>query len=190
MKKEVADKKSAIFDATIRLITENGFDSTPMSLIAKTSGVAAGTIYLYFKNKEDLINQLYLELKERLTAAVVKDYNSNLPIRIAVELLWNNYMNYFLDNPVEYRFFEQFSNSPLINKYTKETGCRIFSPITDVLRRGKAEKVIKDIPTEIIFSQVFQTVKYLVMQHIHGNFELNEENKRLAFQASWDAIKS
>lgn len=190
MKKEVVNKKEAIFDATIKLITENGFDATPMSLIAKESGVAAGTIYLYFKNKEDLINQLYLELKERLTSAVVQDYDANQPIRIAVEHLWKNYVNHFMNNPVEYRFFEQFSNSPLIHKLTKEAGFKIFSPIIDVFARAKAEKVIKDIPTEIVYCQVFQTVSYLVKQHINGSFTMDEENMKIAFQASWDAIKS
>lgn len=190
MKKEIKDKRQAIFDATIKLITENGFDATPISLIAKNSGVAAGTIYLYFKNKEELINQLYLELKERLTAAVVSGYQKDLPIRIAIELLWNNYVNYFTGNPVEYMFFQQFSNSPLIHKFTKEEGLRIFSPIIEVLSRARDEKVIKDIPNEIAYSQVFQTTSYLIRQHIDGSFILNEENKKLAFQASWDAIKS
>lgn len=190
MKKEVIDKKEAIFNATIKLLTENGFDRTPMSLIAKTAGVAAGTIYLYFKNKEELINQLYLALKERLTEAVVKGYNGNLPIRVAVELLWGNYVNYFLENPTEFRFFEQFSNSPLIHKLTKEEGFRIFHPIIEIFDRAKEEKVIKDIPTEIVYCQVFQSVSYLIKQHINGSFELNKENLQTAFQASWDAIKS
>jgi AcrR family transcriptional regulator len=190
MKKEVVDKKEAIFNATIKLLTENGFDGTPMSLIAKEAGVAAGTIYLYFKNKEELINRLYLELKERLTAAVVNGYDRNLPIRIAVELLWENYVSYFTQNPTEYRFFEQFSNSPLINKLTKEEGLKIFSPILEVFLKAKEEKVIKDIPTEIIYCQVFQSVSYLIKQHINGVFELNQENMKTAFQASWDAIKS
>ena len=190
MKKESLDKKEAIFNATIKLITENGFDATPMSLIAKNAGVAAGTIYLYFKNKEELINQLYLALKERLTAAVVKGYTSELPIRVAMELLWENYVNHFTENPIEHRFFEQFSNSPLIHKLTKEEGFRIFSPIIDIFTRAKAEKVIKDIPIEIAYCQVFQTVSYLIKQHNEGSFNLNGENRRIAFQASWDAIKS
>ena len=190
MKKEITDKKEAIFNATIKLLTENGFDQTPMSLIAKEAGVAAGTIYLYFKNKEELINRLYLELKERLTAAVVKGYNNDLPIRVAVELLWDNYVNYFLENPVEFSFFELFSNSPHIHKLTKEQGLRIFSPILEVFERAVSQKVIKDIPVEIVFSQMFQPVKYLIKQHITGAFNLNNQNMSIAFQASWDAIKS
>ena len=41
-----------------------GFHQTPKSLVAKRSGVSAGTIYYYFDNKEDLIHQLY----RRITA--------------------------------------------------------------------------------------------------------------------------
>ena len=56
-------KRTAILEATLELISEQGFHGTAMSMIADKAGVGAGTIYRYFDSKEDLITQLYLEIK-------------------------------------------------------------------------------------------------------------------------------
>ena len=46
-------KRDLILQTTLELITELGFHATPMSLIIKKSDVASGTIYHYFKSKEN-----------------------------------------------------------------------------------------------------------------------------------------
>ena len=51
------DKKKRILDAALKLFIENGIDNTSISLISKEAGVAAGTLYLYFENKVDLIGE-------------------------------------------------------------------------------------------------------------------------------------
>ena len=63
MKKPIADKREAILKTALNLFTERGFHNTPTSLIAKEAGVATGTLFHYFKNKEILINELYLHIK-------------------------------------------------------------------------------------------------------------------------------
>jgi AcrR family transcriptional regulator len=60
-----SDKETAILEATLDLIAERGFHNTPMSQIAKQSGVSAGIIYHYFDNKEALIYELYRDIKKR-----------------------------------------------------------------------------------------------------------------------------
>ncbi|MCB0721028.1 MAG: TetR/AcrR family transcriptional regulator [Ignavibacteriae bacterium] len=184
------DKKEAIFNATLKLITENGFDATPMSAIAKEADVAAGTIYTYFENKEELINKLYLKLKEKLTNAVTEGYKPGLSTRVTMELFWNNYVQFFLKNPMDFRFFEQFTSSPYINKYTKEEGLRIFHPVLELFEKAKAEKAIKDLPNDIILAHFFAPVKSLIALHVNNNFNLNDSNLNSVFQASWDSLKS
>jgi AcrR family transcriptional regulator len=67
------DKKEAILNATLELISKHGFHSSPMSEVAKQANVAAGTIYHYFKSKDELICALYVSLKERTTTQLLKN---------------------------------------------------------------------------------------------------------------------
>lgn len=54
-------KYMQIIDAAVEVIAENGYHQSQVSKIAKQAGVADGTIYLYFKNKEDILISLFKE---------------------------------------------------------------------------------------------------------------------------------
>jgi AcrR family transcriptional regulator len=56
------EKRSAILQAAMHEIAEGGLGA-PTAKIARRAGVAAGTLFLYFANKEELLNELYLEPK-------------------------------------------------------------------------------------------------------------------------------
>ncbi|MEQ2526938.1 TetR/AcrR family transcriptional regulator [Bacillaceae bacterium CLA-AA-H227] len=60
MKKD-RPKYMQIIDAAVIVIAENGYHQAQVSKIAKQAGVADGTIYLYFKNKEDILISLFQE---------------------------------------------------------------------------------------------------------------------------------
>ncbi|HET7628261.1 MAG TPA: TetR/AcrR family transcriptional regulator [Bacillales bacterium] len=61
MTKRNQPKYGKIIDAAVVVIAEHGFERAQISKIAKQAGVADGTIYLYFKNKEDLLLSLFRE---------------------------------------------------------------------------------------------------------------------------------
>ncbi len=55
------DKYYAILEGAMKVFAENGFHKSQVSRIAKEAGVADGTIYLYFKKKEDILTSLFQE---------------------------------------------------------------------------------------------------------------------------------
>ncbi len=59
MAKRTGEKYSAIIEAAVKVIAENGFHNSQVSKIAREAGVADGTIYLYFQNKEDVLISLF-----------------------------------------------------------------------------------------------------------------------------------
>lgn len=68
------DKGRRILDAAISVFAEKGFFNATVSEVARRAGVADGTIYLYFKGKDDLLIRLFEEImariNERLRAAI------------------------------------------------------------------------------------------------------------------------
>ena len=67
------DKRTAILEAATELVAMLGV-SAPTAKIAKDAGVAEGTLFTYFANKDELLNWLYLELKMDLGHAVITGY--------------------------------------------------------------------------------------------------------------------
>lgn len=68
--KRNSDKYDQILGAAIKVFAERGFSQSTISQIAQEAGVADGTIYLYFKNKDDILVQFY----ERMTEHVSKRF--------------------------------------------------------------------------------------------------------------------
>ncbi|PYZ97284.1 TetR family transcriptional regulator [Alteribacter lacisalsi] len=61
MAKKKGKKFEQIIDAAVTVIAQNGYHHSQVSRIAREAGVADGTIYLYFKNKEDILISLFEE---------------------------------------------------------------------------------------------------------------------------------
>lgn len=59
MAKRTGEKYHAIIEAAVKVIAENGYHNSQVSKIAREAGVADGTIYLYFQNKEDVLVSLF-----------------------------------------------------------------------------------------------------------------------------------
>jgi TetR/AcrR family fatty acid metabolism transcriptional regulator len=68
------EKYGLILDAAQKVIAENGYHGSQVSRIAKEAGVADGTIYLYFKNKEDILISLF---QDRL-GELVETFHSSI----------------------------------------------------------------------------------------------------------------
>ena len=183
------EKRELILNATLKLITENGFDATPMSAIASEAGIAAGTIYRYFQNKEELINTLYLTNKGKMMKSITAGYEKSLPVEKSIELIWKNYVHHIMTKPVGFSFCELFSNSPHINRITKEEEIRLLQPVRELYERGRSERLIKNIPDEIITAQLFSPVNTLVKMHNKNQFNLTEELIDIVFKLSWEGIK-
>ena len=65
-----ADKRERIIEAAVDVFAERGFHQARVSDIAKRAGVADGTIYLYFKNKEDLLLSIFEEKMDVVLAGL------------------------------------------------------------------------------------------------------------------------
>src|SRR5258707_10336529 len=71
------NKRERILDAAVRVFAQEGFYNAKVSQIAHAAGVADGTIYLYFKSKDDLLISLFENRMERI--------NENLRLALASE---------------------------------------------------------------------------------------------------------
>ncbi len=67
-KRRSGDKRDRILQAAVKVFARSGFHATRVSDVAKAAGVADGTIYLYFKSKEELLFSLFQDRVEKLLA--------------------------------------------------------------------------------------------------------------------------
>ena len=190
MKNKQVDKRQALLDAALILFTEHGFHGTPTSKIAKKAGVATGTLFHYFKTKEELINQLYLEIKQDLTRGLSVGVSNEYTDRGKIHKLWCNYISWALESPEKLQFFQQFSSSPYISNLTREEAIQHLSFIHELIEESKQQDVVKDMPTELLFDMTTGITLVMAMHFLQhpGKFE-DEEYREMAFDAYWDCIR-
>ncbi|MBN2011739.1 TetR/AcrR family transcriptional regulator [candidate division KSB1 bacterium] len=182
-------KQEALFKATVKLVNEIGFVSSSVAKIAKEAGISPATIYIYYKNKEDLLVCTYVNIKRNLSKAMLENFHSSLPIRDILRNAWFNMFRHITKYPDYFQFTEQFANSPysaLVNSLDVD---KYFEPIINVLQRGIEQKIIKPVDFDILFAFAFYPIITLANPRLCDNFEVNEKNIETAFTMAWDAIK-
>ena len=98
------EKKEALFAATVKLVNAIGFVSSSVSKIAKEAGVSPATLYVYYKNKEDLLVSTYIDIKLDLSRAILSDFDDSLPMRDIIKNVWISMFDYATNNLEYYKF--------------------------------------------------------------------------------------
>ena len=189
MRHKDEQKQQAIIEATITLVNETGFAAASVSKIAKEAGVSPATLYVYYRNKEDLILSTYVEIKRAFGTAVMQGFDASLPIRDTLQLFWHNAFNYIAKEPGYFYFSEQFAKTPYADMVDPATVERHFAPIFDTLREGIERKVIKDVSFDVLTAFIFYPVMQLANPRVCRGFAGKSENIDIAFTLAWDAIK-
>lgn len=182
-------KQEAIIQATIKLVNEIGFVSSSVSKIAKEADVSPATIYIYYKNKEDLLVSTYIELKQKLSEALLKGFNEKEPFRDILNKVWQNGFEFVQNYRKYYQYIEQFSNSPFSDLVNKEQLEKHFEPMLRVLKKGIEQKVIKDVSFDMLSAFIFYPMMILSNPKLCQTFEPTNENIEKSFSLAWDAIK-
>ena len=114
------DKRNAILDAATRLFAERGLTAAPTSEISKQAGVAEGTLFTYFKTKDDLINALYREIKLELADAMMSDFPRKKNVGTRLRHIWDRYVNWGIANPKQRKVLAQLTVSEVLTKESKD----------------------------------------------------------------------
>ncbi|MBU0476033.1 MAG: TetR/AcrR family transcriptional regulator [Bacteroidetes bacterium] len=183
------NKQEAIIEATVLLVNEIGFVSCSVSKIAKKANVSPATLYIYYKNKEDLLVSTYIEVKKKMSKALLNGFDDSMPFRDILEKFWKNGFRFVKNNKALFQYAEQFASSPfseLVNPAELE---KHFEPMIKVLQKGIEQKVIKDVPFDILAAFIFYPMMNLANSKTCKSLELNDNTIEVAFKLAWDAIK-
>ena len=187
-------KEAAIRDKAIEMIVKEGFDGLSMQRLAKAANVSPATIYLYFKNREDLLNQLFMGIDKVFTEETLKDFSPDMYFEEGLWLQWKNGFAYHTKYPLHIHFMEQFRNSPLINhKDIKENNFK--QAMGAFFRNAVKRNEMIELPVEVFWSIAYGPLYTLIKFHsgkksfMGTKFILTEQRMRQAFDAVIKALK-
>lgn len=186
---KLENKRDRILLAAKRLFVNQGFHNTPTSAIAREANVANGTLFHYFKTKEDLINALYKETRRSFFTIATAGVDNEKTIKRKIRLLWYNTVKWALNRPQDFTFLQQYRNSPFLSKLTREEKAEHIGFYHDLIDHGKKKGTLKDIPTELMYQLINYQI-YGVLNHLlqHKEYQHNSTYISMAFEFCWESI--
>lgn len=183
------DKTERILNATLALIIERGLERTPMSMIADRAEVGMGTVYKYFKNKEEIINGIYVKIKAEEAACVFVNNAYNADVKETFFDYYGRMIDYFLSNPLKFNFIAQYAFSPIIKPDTQKKAMAEFYHFDELYKKGLKENLFKDITPEHITFFVFSAIAYWIKAANELHINIDKAYKEILLQMAWDSVK-
>ncbi len=190
MKPKDDDKQQAIADATFALVAQVGLSGLTMAGIARQAGIATGTLYVYYKSKEDLLNALYEQVKGALGRLITADVEPGMPFRARFQRNWLVMLRFRMAHYAETVFMEQYYNSPWFSEASRQFSARFTNDCLGFFDEARAQQIVKDVPTMLLASTFFGSVRETANLLRGGDLPDTEAALAQAFSIFWDGIKA
>jgi AcrR family transcriptional regulator len=182
------DKRNAILDGATRLFAERGLTASPTSEISKQAGVAEGTLFTYFKTKDELINALYRELKLELADAMMSGFPRKKNVQTRLRHVWDRYVDWGIANPRQRKVLAQLTVSEVLTKESSDAGSAPFVEFQNIFRDATEQHLLrKDLPQELISKSLTALVEATI-DLTASNRSKSKQYRDSGFQMFWSGI--
>jgi TetR/AcrR family transcriptional regulator, repressor of fatR-cypB operon len=189
---KVKDEKKVtdIHKAALKLLIQTGFAGLKMADVAKEANIATGTLYIYYKSKEALVNDVYEATRKEMIAVLVDSKNAmSGDFYKTFASMWLSYFNYCLRFPEKMTFVEQFVYSGLIDETIINETEKELKPLNQFIEYGQEKGIFKPLTVELLKAQMQGAVHELIKVIHKQQIQLSDPQILQCLGMSWDAMK-
>jgi AcrR family transcriptional regulator len=189
-RKPSPERRQAFLDAALRLFVQKGVQHTSTAAIAKEAGSAAGTLFLYFPTRQDLINELVLQIGRQQSEYIYSRLGPDLSPRDAFLAIWDGSVRWFMGNMAAFSYIRQVRDSGLIDAEVVRGSEQYLQYYFEAIQRGYAAGVIKPYPIELIGNILYHDIA-AVMDLIKAQPDAGKQETyiELGFEIFWEGIR-
>ncbi|MBW4888703.1 TetR/AcrR family transcriptional regulator [Mucilaginibacter sp. HMF5004] len=162
------DKEQLVKQTAIQMLVADGFEGFSVNKLARACNISVGTLYIYYKDKDDLITRIAIEQGEAMHEATLKNFDPEMHFAEGLKVQWQNRYNYMMTEPYAMLLFEQLRSSTYHEKvigpmsmHFKEVMGRF---VNNAVNRGE----INQMPLEVYWSLAFAPLYSLIRFHKEG----------------------
>lgn len=173
------NKLRAIKSKAVEMIAREGLEGFSINKLAKAAGVSPATLYIYFRDKEDLITSISVEEGKKMTEATLKDFDPGMPFADGLWLQWKNRADYMLNNRTGEAFWEQLKNSSYRDEMVATITESFKKSMGDFMKNAiRNKQVVDPMSLEVYWSVAFAPLYNLIRFHNEGK---SIGNRRFVF---------
>jgi len=191
VRKPSPEKRSRFLHSALKLVVANGVHNTSTAEIARHAGTAAGTLFLYFPTKQDLINELVLLIGQDQSEYIKSILTPTLSVLETFSTIWHGSIRWFQENKDAYQYIQQVRDSGLVTEDVVSESNQYFDYYYYAIKKGLVEGVIKTYPVELIGEMLYRDIVAMMnLINMHPDHVKHEEYFQLGFTIFWDGIKT
>jgi TetR/AcrR family transcriptional regulator, repressor of fatR-cypB operon len=183
------NKIGIIQEAARKLVIKTGFGGLKMADVATEAKMATGTLYIYYKNKEELINDIYFTTKSEIIDIMLNPNNQAETFFKTFQNMWMGYFNFCFQNPEKMLFVEQFIHSGYIYEENIKLLDQRLKPVNDFINQGQSNGLLKQIDCEIIKAHMEGSIHDIIKVIQKFNITLTPEVLNKCFEMTWGGVK-
>lgn len=182
-------KLLAIHQAATQLLVKTGFTGLKMAQVAAEAQLATGTLYIYYKNKEALINGVFLATQEEIRACLEEPTLEQETFYETFEARWKAYFQFCFAQPDKMLFVEQFQYSGLVSEKTISKAESLFTGYDEFLIKGQKQGFLRRMDLGIIKAQLRGATHEIVKKMQQTVTECSEDALDLCFDLAWNSVR-
>lgn len=183
------DKRLAILAAAAHVVAAQGA-SAPTARIAREAGVAEGTLFTYFENKDALLNELYVDLKQQMRAAMLDGFPRDDPAEQRARHAWNGYLAWGVAHPDGHRALRQLGVCERIDARHRAIAAEGFADMRALLREKVAGSPLPESEALAFIGTLFNTMAETAIEFIARHPGCAEHYRDAGFRAFWGALNA
>ena len=189
------NKEALIRQKAIEMIVDGGVANFGVNKLARAAGVSPATIYIYYKDKDDLITQLCMEVADKMMLYSLRDFTPDMEFALGLKIQWRNRLAYFMAYPLQMEFIEIMRYTRFYEEVTKMITVNFGSVLWPFMNNAIQKKQILKLPFEVYWSVAFAPLYQLIKFHhqgrsyVNGTFELTDELMEQALTLVIKALK-
>jgi AcrR family transcriptional regulator len=184
------EKREQYLQAALKLFVQKGVQNTSTAAIARQAGTAAGTLFLYFPTKQDLINELVMEVVKAQSKHTQHAISPDLSAKGLFFAIWESSIRWFLQNLEAYEYIQQVRDSGIIPDEIIEQTNHHFEYYYTAIQKGLEEVAIKPYPIELVGEMLYRAIVAVMnLIKVQPSLHRQEEYIRYGFEIFWNGIK-
>jgi AcrR family transcriptional regulator len=180
------DKSNAILAAAIEVFADRGL-SAATSAITSAAGVAEGTLFTYFKTKDDLVNAVYRSLKLDLADAMMSGFPRRASVRDRLRHVWDHFVEWGVRNPSQQAVLKQIQTWHGLTAESKAAGSAPFLEIETMTEDAVKQRIIQDLPRAFIAATLTAQAE-TTMEFMRREPKRAAQYRDWGFEMLWAAI--
>ncbi|MBF4493357.1 TetR/AcrR family transcriptional regulator [Flavobacterium sp. MR2016-29] len=191
------DKEKLVIEMAIDQIVQEGFQGFSMNKLAKACSISVATLYIYYKDKDDLIQKIGATMALKFFTNTIKNFSPEMSFEEGLWKQWENRADFAMKYPKEVAFFEIIKHSPhgeaILDSIKEFSDFRAI--MTQFVENAQLTKQLIPMTFEAFWCVAYGPLYTLLNLHREGKsmggrpFKLTKEIMKEAFQATVKGLK-